>query len=78
MTKRDLNRIMKVVNSHWKVADRKKELEKMGYKVEWLPMGSGGVGSIRYVNKQTRIQIGYGQGRYNYAFAVCIPDKKKK
>lgn len=36
------------------------------------PMGSGGVGSIRFLKDKVYIQIGYGQGRHNYATVIEV------
>jgi len=41
-------------------------------------MGSGGKGSIKFLEDQVRIQIGYGHGRHNYAKCVSIPHDSKE
>ena len=69
----EFKKIAKVVKSNRLVSDRIDYLRKMGYQVEKLPMGPGGVLQQKNMaNGQTRIQVGYGQGRYNYAATVIL------
>lgn len=55
------------------VSDRVKALEKQGYKIGRFAMKAGGIGQVREMKDHYRIQIGYGVGRYNYAYAVVLP-----
>jgi len=64
--------IMKVVEKHRLVEDRVNDLESNGFTVEKVPMGSGGIGQIKEMQNEYRIQIGYGQTKHNYAHAVII------
>lgn len=72
MTTTDLKNIQKVVSDNRLVSDRVEKLREMGYTVEERLMGSGGVLQVKEMKKETRIQIGYGKGKYNYAYAVII------
>ena len=69
----EIKKIEKVVKSNRLVSDRIKALEKLGFQVEELPMGPGGIlQQKKMANGTTRIQIGYGHGRHNYAMAVTL------
>ena len=68
-----IKEIKSVINSNRLVIDRIEVLAKLDYKVQHLPMGSGGVGQVKEMaDGATRIQIGYGVTRHNYAYAVII------
>lgn len=62
------------------IDDREEKLEEIlssylgdKFYFDTLPMGSGGVGKIkRMKNGTTRIQFGYGKGKYNYARTLVI------
>ena len=54
------------------VSDRVNELRKKGYVVVERSMGSGGVGQIKVLKNEIRIQIGYGHGKHNYAMCVIF------
>lgn len=71
---REYKRIMKVVNSHRLVDDRVSALDKLGYCVNCLPMGTGGVGQVKVMTRlnEIRIQVGYSVGRHNYAMCVVL------
>lgn len=58
----------------YKVADFFKEnLPEVIFYFETLPMGAGGVGSIRPMKDgDIRIQIGSGSGKYNYAPCIVL------
>ena len=47
---------------------------KLGFKIDYVNMGSGGVGQIKtlWTKRETRIQLTYGQGMGNYANAIII------
>lgn len=68
----DLKNIQKVVRENRLVSDRVIKLREMGYIVEERPMGSGGVLQVKELKNETRIQVGYGKGKHNYAYAVII------
>ena len=68
----DLKTITKVVNENKRVSDRIEKLQKLGYTVAEFAMGSGGVLQCKELIDETRVQISYGHGRSNYAFAVSI------
>lgn len=61
-----------VANSVRTISERTSILRSKGFRVEERPMGSGGKGSVKIVSGETRIQIGYGHGRYNYAMCVIL------
>lgn len=64
------------INKFRHIDDRVKYLEDKGYTVSEKRMGSGGVGTIRQMNDgTTRVQIGYGHGRYNYAQCLIFKTK---
>lgn len=67
------SQIETIVKSNRRVGDRVKALKNLGFNVQEMPMGSGGVLQEKIMrNGKKRIQIGYGHGRYNYALAVTI------
>ena len=70
--KTDLKNIQKVVSDNRLVSDRVEKLIEMGYTVKECAMGSGGVMQVKELKSETRIQVGYGKGDYNYAYAVII------
>lgn len=71
--KEQYNEIKNVVKSNRFVADRAGKLAELGYEVQELAMGAGGVLQIKEMRDGTiRVQIGYGHGRYNYAMCVVI------
>jgi len=51
---------------------RKNILEDCGYTVNYGRMGSGGVGHIRYMKDEIRIQITCGYTRSNYAHYINL------
>lgn len=67
-----MKQINEVIKKHRFVKDRVIELEKMGFQVEIHPLGSGGVGQVKEMLTEYRVQIGYGRSRYNYAYCVII------
>ena len=67
------NDINNAIAQNARVSDRAAALEAKGYKVNRVPMGSGGVGQTKVMSDHIRIQIGYGTGRHNYAQAVILP-----
>lgn len=77
MKKLDLKTITKVVNENKRVSDRIKKLRKFGYSVSECSMGSGGVLQVKELKDETRVQISYGHGRYNYAYAVRLKKNNK-
>lgn len=70
--KAQVKEIGKVVSSERLVANRIAKLIKLGYEVNEYAMGSGGVMQIKQLENETRVQIGYGHGKHNYAFAVSL------
>lgn len=60
------------------IDDRVSAIEKTFGKIcgEYA-MGSGGVGQVKYFPRlnETRIQIGYGHGKYNFAMCVVLEGK---
>lgn len=64
------NKILSIIKSNRLIVDRRREI---GFdNVEIKPMGSGGIGQIKSFNNEVYVQIGYGKGKYNYAYAVKI------
>lgn len=64
--------IQYIIDTHYHVQDRIEQLESSGYKIDHKFMLSGGVGQLKKVGKEYRMQIGYGKGRYNLAPAVIL------
>jgi len=64
--------ITKAVNNYRLIKDRIAALSAKGYRVEIRPMGPGGVFQVRQASGETRVQIGYGRGRWNYAPVVIL------
>lgn len=77
MKKTDLKTITKVVNENKRVSDRIKKLRELGYSVSEVSMGSGGVLQVKELNLETRVQISYGWGYNNYAYAVRLKKNNK-
>lgn len=70
----NIYRILKNVLSEKSIDKREAIISKLkiGY-LEEKPMGSGGVGQIQEKEKEYRVQLGYGHGKYNYASTWIIP-----
>lgn len=68
----DLTAISNVVRENRLVSDRVEKLREMEYTVKECAMGSGGVLQVKELKSETRIQVGYGKGKHNYAYAVII------
>ena len=68
----DLKNIQNVVRDYRLVSDRVEKLREIGYTVKECAMGSGGVMQVKEMKGETRIQVGYGRGKYIYAYAVII------
>ena len=68
----DYKRICNVIENTRLISERIEKLEEMGYLVFEFPMGSGGVGQIKEMTNEKRVQISYGHGKYNYAYAVQL------
>jgi hypothetical protein len=68
----DLKAISNVVKDYRLVSDRVEKLIEMGHTVKECAMGSGGVLQVKEMKGETRIQVGYGKGKHNYAYAVII------
>lgn len=70
-----LQDIKNIIDKHYFIADRIKELETHDIECEEIAMGSGGVGQVQYKStlKQIRMQIGYGHGKHNYAQVAILP-----
>lgn len=64
--------ITNAVNTYRLIKDRIAALTEKGFRVEIRPMGSGGVLQVRQASGETRVQIGYGRGRWNYAPVVIL------
>jgi hypothetical protein len=67
-----IKEIMNVVSKHSRVAKRVSELTELGYICAERRCGTGGKGHIIELKNETRIQIGYGHGRHNYAMVVIF------
>ena len=67
-----VNEVKTIISKHRLVSDRVNELNEKGYIVNECAMGSGGVGQIKTLKDEVRIQIGYGHGKHNYAKCVII------
>ena len=77
MKKSDLKTITKVVNENKRVSDRIEKLQELGYSVAEFAMGSGGILQVKELKDETRVQISYGHGKYNYAYAVSLKKNNK-
>ena len=75
LTTENTNLINSIIAKYYFVKDRERELHKLGFKIEKLPMGSGGVGQVKHLQKESRLQIGYGVTRHNYASCVIFKNK---
>lgn len=72
MTSYDILKIKEVIKNNRLIADRENKLKEMGYTIETRAMGTGGVGQVEKLKSESRMQIGYGSGRYNYAKVVIM------
>ena len=54
------------------ISDRIKDLKVAGYFIKECSMGSGGVGQVKIMSDEIRVQIGFGHGKYNYAMCVIL------
>ena len=70
------NQISKIVKNNRLISTRINLLESAGYNVAEVAMGSGGVLQIQQLKNETRIQIGFGHARHNYAYAVILSNEK--
>ncbi len=76
-TKENIERILVIVAQERKINERVKKIEsEMGKICGEYAMGSGGVGQLKYLPRlnETRIQIGYGHGDYNYAMCAVLEE----
>lgn len=65
--------VNQTISTYTKIDDRVRVLENLGFTIEEKPMGSGGVGQVKTMKSgETRIQIGCGHGRNNYAKCVIL------
>lgn len=67
--------VMRIINDNRLTAERVKAIEAVYGKIcGEFSMGSGGVGQKKYYKRlnETRIQIGYGHGKYNYAMCAVF------
>lgn len=68
-----IEQIAKIVDSNRLLKDRILQLEKLGFFIERVRMGSGGVNRAKKMRDgTTRVQISCGYGKYNYAYAVIL------
>lgn len=67
-----INQITEVVKSNRLVSSRVAKLRELGFNVQEKAMGSGGVLQVKKLSSETRIQIGYGHSRNNYAMVVVL------
>lgn len=72
MTTEQLNQITEIVQNNTLISERIIKLRALGFYVKERAMGSGGVLQVQKSISETRVQIGYGHGRYNYAFTVIL------
>ena len=70
------NQISEIVKSNRLISTRITLLESIGFNVAEVAMGSGGVLQIQQLKNETRIQIGFGHARNNYAYAVILSTEK--
>jgi len=70
--KMQLFQIMLIVNSIRKIDERIDILLKKGFIIRERAMGPGGVGSVKLISNEMRVQIGCAKGKYNYAMCVIL------
>jgi hypothetical protein len=71
-TKAHAKRAMDIVKKHRLVSDRISELRKKGFDVANVPIGSGGIGKLKKLKKEYRLQIGYAKGGGHENYAECV------
>ena len=70
---KELEIIENIVKTNRLVFNRTSKLQALGFEVQELPMGSGGVlQKKKMASGQIRVQIGYGHGKHNYAMTVIL------
>lgn len=67
-----INQITEIVKKNRLVSDRIIKLKAAGFYLGRFYMGSGGVLQVKELKNEFRVQISYGVGKHNYAFAVVI------
>lgn len=65
-------KVLQIVKANPRIKNRIAALNSAGFATDIRPMGSGGVGNVKTVNGETRLQVSYGWGRYNYAYVVIL------
>jgi len=79
LTDNRINQIKNIIDGNRLVSDRISELRTKGFEVKGCHMGSGGKGQIKHLRNETRIQLGYGRGKSNFAYvAVFKPVQESK
>lgn len=72
LTASDLELIKSVIKDNRSVANRVETLSRKGFVIAERPMGRGGVGKVKRLQDEVRVQISAGYGRYNYAKCVIF------
>lgn len=65
--------LRKTIDLYKRQKPRFENLRERGYKVESRPMGSGGVGQVRVIEKEIRVQVGAAYTKWGYAMCVILP-----
>lgn len=70
--------VMEIVSTYRYCVDRNKALIAAGYTPYIFPMGSGGVGQVKKTRSNDwRVQVSYGESRYNYAWCVTLKSNEQ-
>ena len=71
-TEESVVEIKQIIAKHRSISARENELLEKGYNVMECAMGSGGVGQVKKIKNEVRVQIESGHGRCNYAKCVTF------
>jgi putative component of toxin-antitoxin plasmid stabilization module len=63
---------LEIVRANARIKNRIAALNAAGFTTDIRPMGSGGIGNVKTVNGETRLQVSYGWGKWNYAHVVIL------
>jgi hypothetical protein len=71
-TKLNEMKAMNIVAKHRLVKDRVLELTRKGFHVAYKNIGTGGVGTLKKLKGEWRLQIGYAKGGGYANYAECV------
>lgn len=73
--KKEIRAVKNIIKKHRLISKRVEELRKKGFNVQEKSMGPGGVGQVKFLAGETRVQVSYGHGKHNYATVVVLKNQ---